>query len=147
MHDLVIRNGTIVDGSGAPRFKADIAIDGGLITAIGPDLGKGAEEIDATGRTLEEMQVHVQEVTAAVAQAGAGVIDLGREARVASDKLARLRGPDPGGEQAAMLRRRRDELDRELRNLLAAGPVAAGVADVLREIETLVAQVRNELTK
>lgn len=52
MHDLVIRNGTIVDGSGAPRFKADIAVDGGLITAIGPDIGKGKEEIDAAGRIV-----------------------------------------------------------------------------------------------
>jgi len=52
MHDLVIRNGTIVDGSGAPRFKADIAVDGGLITAIGPDIGKGKEEIDAAGKIV-----------------------------------------------------------------------------------------------
>jgi N-acyl-D-aspartate/D-glutamate deacylase len=52
MHDLVIRNGTIVDGSGAPRFKGDIAVDGGLITAIGPDLGKGKEEIDAAGKIV-----------------------------------------------------------------------------------------------
>lgn len=52
MHDLVIRNGTIVDGSGAPRFNADIAIDGGLITAIGPEIGKGREEIDAAGKIV-----------------------------------------------------------------------------------------------
>ncbi len=52
MHDLVIRNGTIVDGSGAPRFKADIAVDGGLITAIGPDIGKGKEDIDAAGKIV-----------------------------------------------------------------------------------------------
>jgi len=52
MHDLVIRNGIIVDGSGAPRFKGDIAVDGGLITAIGPDLGKGKEEIDAAGKIV-----------------------------------------------------------------------------------------------
>ena len=38
MHDLVIRGGTVVDGSGNPRFVADVAVDGGLITAIGPDL-------------------------------------------------------------------------------------------------------------
>jgi len=52
MHDLVIRNGTIVDGSGAPRFTADVAIDGGLITAIGPDLPRGKAEIDATGKVV-----------------------------------------------------------------------------------------------
>lgn len=52
MHDLVIRNGTIVDGSGAPRFVADVAVDGGLITAIGPNLPKGKEEIDAAGKIV-----------------------------------------------------------------------------------------------
>ncbi|MCX7356867.1 MAG: D-aminoacylase [Alphaproteobacteria bacterium] len=52
MHDLVIRNGTIVDGSGKPRFVADVAVDGGLITAIGPDIGKGREEIDAAGKIV-----------------------------------------------------------------------------------------------
>ncbi len=143
------RSGTI--GRGFSLVAEEVRKLSERTASVARDIGASAEalleEIDATGRTLEELQVHVQEVTAAVAQAGAGVIDLGREARVASDKLARLRGPDPGGEQAAMLRRRRDELDRELRDLLAAGPAAAGVADVLREIETLVAQVRNELTK
>lgn len=52
MHDLVIRNGTIVDGSGAPRFVADVGIDGGIITAIGPSLPKGKEEIDAAGKIV-----------------------------------------------------------------------------------------------
>ncbi|MEZ5970530.1 MAG: amidohydrolase family protein [Hyphomonadaceae bacterium] len=52
MHDLVIRNGTIVDGSGKPRFVADVAVDGGLITEIGPDLDKGREEIDASGKVV-----------------------------------------------------------------------------------------------
>jgi N-acyl-D-amino-acid deacylase len=52
MHDLVIRGGTVVDGSGNPRFVADVAVDGGLITAIGPDIPKGREEIDATGKIV-----------------------------------------------------------------------------------------------
>jgi len=49
MHDLVIRNGTVVDGTGKARFAADVAIDGGLITAVGPNLGAGKQEIDAAG--------------------------------------------------------------------------------------------------
>jgi len=49
MHDLVIRGGTIVDGSGNPRFTGDIAVDGGRITAVGSITAKGREEIDATG--------------------------------------------------------------------------------------------------
>ncbi len=50
MHDLVIRNGKVVDGTGAePTDGVDIAIDGEVITAIGPSLGAGRREIDATG--------------------------------------------------------------------------------------------------
>ncbi len=49
MHDMVIRNGTIVDGTGARPFTGDIAIDGGRITAVGGVAAKGREEIDATG--------------------------------------------------------------------------------------------------
>ena len=35
MHDLVIRNGTVVDGTGAPSVRADVAIDGDRIVAVG----------------------------------------------------------------------------------------------------------------
>ena len=35
---LVIRGGTVVDGSGDPAYTADIAIDGDVISAIGPEL-------------------------------------------------------------------------------------------------------------
>jgi N-acyl-D-amino-acid deacylase len=52
MHDLVIRGGTIVDGTGNPAFQGDVAIDGGLITAIGSVDTKGREEIDATGKVV-----------------------------------------------------------------------------------------------
>ena len=48
--DIVIRNGTVIDGTGNPRFDADVAIRGGFIAAVG-DLGDaaGAQEIDARG--------------------------------------------------------------------------------------------------
>ena len=48
-HDLVIRGGTVVDGTGAEPFSADIAIDGDQIAAIGQVAGKGKQEIDADG--------------------------------------------------------------------------------------------------
>ena len=52
MHDLIIRGGTVVDGTGAPARKADIAIDGDRIVAVasaGEDLGEARRELDATG--------------------------------------------------------------------------------------------------
>lgn len=52
MHQLVIRNGTVVDGTGAAPFVADIAVDDGRITAVGRVDERGTEEIDATGLTV-----------------------------------------------------------------------------------------------
>lgn len=49
MFDLVIRNGTVVDGTGAARQMADVAIDGNTIVAVGHDVGRGHREIDARG--------------------------------------------------------------------------------------------------
>lgn len=49
MHDLLITNGTVVDGTGAERFVADIAVDGETIVAIGTDLGPAHRTIDAAG--------------------------------------------------------------------------------------------------
>jgi N-acyl-D-aspartate/D-glutamate deacylase len=48
-HDLVIRNGTVVDGSGFGSYRADVGIDGGVITSIGRIRDKGRSEIDAEG--------------------------------------------------------------------------------------------------
>ena len=49
MHDLVIRGGTIVDGTGAKAYCGDVAIDGGTIAAVGGKVGPGRREIDADG--------------------------------------------------------------------------------------------------
>ncbi len=49
MHDLVIRNGLVVDGTGAPARQADVAIDDGVVAAIGEINDLGREEIDAEG--------------------------------------------------------------------------------------------------
>src|SRR5882672_10291120 len=49
MHDLVIRGGIVVDGTGAPRRSADVAIDGESITGIGTGIGRGRREINARG--------------------------------------------------------------------------------------------------
>ena len=47
--DIVIRNGTIVDGLGGEPYPGDIAISDGVIVAVGAIDGHGAREIDATG--------------------------------------------------------------------------------------------------
>ncbi|MEY2570727.1 MAG: N-acyl-D-amino-acid deacylase, partial [Acidimicrobiaceae bacterium] len=51
-YDLVIRNGVVVDGTGLPRRRADVAIADGKIAEIGFIEGTGAREIDATGRVV-----------------------------------------------------------------------------------------------
>ncbi len=51
VYDVVIRGGTVIDGSGAPRYRADVAVSGGSIARVGDLVGaRGALEIDATGR-------------------------------------------------------------------------------------------------
>jgi len=49
MHDLVIRGGTIADGTGRPTFTGDVAIDGNRVVAVGTVEEKGRREIDADG--------------------------------------------------------------------------------------------------
>ena len=51
-YDLVVRGGTIVDGSGGPPFVGDVAAAAGRIAAVGEVPGAGREEIDATGRVV-----------------------------------------------------------------------------------------------
>jgi N-acyl-D-aspartate/D-glutamate deacylase len=50
--DLVIRNGTIVDGTGGEPYAGDVAISGGVISGVGEVTATGAEEIDASGRMV-----------------------------------------------------------------------------------------------
>lgn len=48
-HDLVVRGGTIIDGTGKKRFVGDIAVRDGRIAAIGKISERGAKEIDVSG--------------------------------------------------------------------------------------------------
>jgi N-acyl-D-amino-acid deacylase len=52
MYDLIIRGGTIVDGTGRTPFKADIAVQGGRIAEVGAINGPAIEVVDATGRIV-----------------------------------------------------------------------------------------------
>jgi N-acyl-D-amino-acid deacylase len=48
-HDLVVRGGTVIDGTGAPGVVADVAIDDGLVTQVGRVSGRATRELDADG--------------------------------------------------------------------------------------------------
>jgi N-acyl-D-aspartate/D-glutamate deacylase len=50
--DLVIRNGTVIDGTGAAPFEADVGVVDGKIVAVGKIAQSGAEEIDARGKIV-----------------------------------------------------------------------------------------------
>ena len=49
---LVVRNGTVVDGTGGAPYEADVAVAGDRIVAIGEVAARGAEEIDARGKLV-----------------------------------------------------------------------------------------------
>ena len=50
MTDWILRGGSVIDGTGAPRFRADVAIAGDRIAALGEvPKAQGAREIDVTG--------------------------------------------------------------------------------------------------
>ncbi len=51
-HDLVIRGGTVIDGTGAHRRTADVAVSDGRITEVGRVDGRGSREIDADGAVV-----------------------------------------------------------------------------------------------
>ena len=50
--DLVIRGGTVVDGSGAPPFEADVVVEGDRVVAVGKHDGAAGEVIDAKGKIV-----------------------------------------------------------------------------------------------
>ena len=51
-YDLLIKNGTIIDGSGMPRYRADVGISNGKIASIGKIRDQAKEVIDADGHIV-----------------------------------------------------------------------------------------------
>ena len=49
LYDTLIRNGQVIDGTGAPARRADVAVAGGRIAAVGAVEGEAARDIDAAG--------------------------------------------------------------------------------------------------
>ena len=52
MHDLVVRNARIIDGSGSPEFAGDLAVSDGVVTDVGNVDGLSHQEIDADGQLV-----------------------------------------------------------------------------------------------
>ena len=52
MFDLIIRNGTLIDGANTPRRRADVAVTQGRIAEIGVIHGSARDEINAQGRIV-----------------------------------------------------------------------------------------------
>ena len=52
MFDILIQNGTVIDGSGGAAYAADVAVAGGKIAAVGRELGPAREVIDAAGKAV-----------------------------------------------------------------------------------------------
>jgi N-acyl-D-aspartate/D-glutamate deacylase len=51
-HDLVIRGGTVYDGTGAPAVAADVAVAGDRVAFVGAVRARGAVELDARGQAV-----------------------------------------------------------------------------------------------
>lgn len=51
-HDLIIKSGLIVDGTGAEPYRGDVAVDDGIITAVGRIDARAKQQIDADGAAV-----------------------------------------------------------------------------------------------
>lgn len=69
--DLILRNGRVVDGTGSPWYRADVAIRGGVIAAVGPTIpGTARREIDVAGQVIAPGFIDVH------SHGGSGIFDV-----------------------------------------------------------------------
>ena len=81
MHDLVIRGGSVVDGTGRPARTADVAIDDGRITEVGDDVGAARRELEADGLLVTPGWVDIHSHYDGQSPVGPALGDLGRPRR------------------------------------------------------------------
>ena len=109
MNDLLLRGGTVVDGTGAPPARADVAIRAGRIAAVG-DLGgeRAARTLDVTGRAVTpgfiDIHAHSDE---------AMLVNGALESALHMGVTTAVNG-NCGGSSAPVFGSAADELDREL---------------------------------
>ena len=66
MTDWILRGGEVIDGSGGPRRRADVAIAGDRVAAVGVvDKAEGAREIDVSGKIVAPGFIDVHTMTTA----------------------------------------------------------------------------------
>ena len=77
MHDILIQNGSVIDGSGSPAYAADVAVNGGKIAAIGHNLGPARQVIVAAGKAVTPgfIDIH-RHADAEVFREGFGALEL-----------------------------------------------------------------------
>ena len=70
MHDLISRNGILIDGSNTPRRRADVAVANGKIVEIGHIPGRGREEMDVAGKVVAPgfIDAHTHDDLAVIAE-------------------------------------------------------------------------------
>ncbi|AKM10890.1 N-acyl-D-amino-acid deacylase family protein [Croceicoccus naphthovorans] len=77
VHDLVIRGGSIYDGSGGAAYLGDVAVDGDRITQVGTVTGTGTREVDATGMAVSPGFINMLSwATESLIEDGRGMSDI-----------------------------------------------------------------------
>jgi N-acyl-D-amino-acid deacylase len=84
LYDVVIRNGSVLDGAGNPAIRADVAIKNGRFVRIGIVTGRGTQEIDASGKYVSPGRIEMMD------QSRARWAGIRRMPRSISSPLARV---------------------------------------------------------
>jgi N-acyl-D-amino-acid deacylase len=129
--DLVLRNGTIVDGSGGAPFEGDVAILNGRIVAVGRALtGTGSEEIDARGLAVAPGFVDIH------SHADGTLFDDPRAESVVRQGITTVVVGQDGGSRGPA-REHDDDAAERIRHAMRAGHEFDSIGDFLAGVDAL----------